>query len=537
MTTERRWNGWGDPARSVELGPHALATIVDLLGPGSPPRDASLAEVVSAVPPSRIAPEPGLSLDPEDRVRHARGQDLPDAIALRSGRLPAVPDAVARPGDAAAVRDLLARADAAGWTVLPRGGGTSVVGGVTVVPSERPVVVVDLEGLSGVRAFDAASGLATVGAGTRGPALETALGGHGRRLGHVPQSWEYSTVGGWVVTRSAGATSMGDGRIEALFAGGHLETPVGPLDLSPFPASAAGPDLRQVVLGSEGRLGILTDVVLRTAPRPARDLVRAYSLPDWDRALELGRALADARLPLSMVRVSTPLETATMIALIPSDRSRRLLRRYLAWRGQGGTETCLVLVGMAGSDKVVRAVEGEVGRLVRDRRGIGVPSLGPAWARERFRAPYLRDALWAAGYAVDTLETAVDWAALPGLAGALGPALRHGLDADAERVHAYSHLSHLYPSGSSLYVTYVFRAAADPDETLDRWRRLKTLGSETIVAHGGTISHQHGVGRIHAPYLSAEKGELGMATLAALVERFDPRGILARGVLVEDGST
>jgi alkyldihydroxyacetonephosphate synthase len=259
-------------------------------------------------------------------------------------------------------------------------------------------------------------------------------------------------------------------------------------------------------------------------------VTRAYSVPDWDRALALARRLATAGLPLTMVRVSTPVETATTIALIPSDRSRRMLRRYLGWRGQGG-EACLVLVGMAGPDKLVRAVEGEVGRLVREARGVGVPRLGPAWDRERLRAPYLRNVLWEAGYAVDTLETAIDWARLPALAEALGPALRHGLEDAGERVHAYSHLSHLYPTGSSLYVTYAFRIAPDPDETLDRWRRLKTLGSETIVAHGGTISHQHGVGRVHAPYLAAE-----MATIADLVERFDPHGVLARGVLLEDGT-
>jgi alkyldihydroxyacetonephosphate synthase len=419
--------------------------------------------------------------------------------------------------------------------LLPRGGGTSVVGGVTVVPSDRPVVVVDLEALSGVRAVDPLSGLATVGAGTLGPALEAGLAASGRKLGHVPQSWEGSSVGGWVVTRSSGAWSMGYGRIEDLFAGGHLEAPAGTLDLPPFPASAAGPDLRAVVLGSEGRLGVLTDVIVRTVPQPQRDVVRAYALPDWGRALDLGRTLANAGLRLTMVRVATPIETATTITLIPSDRSRRLLRRYLGWRGAGGAETCLVLVGMAGPDKLVRAVEGEVGRLVRARRGIGVPTLGPAWDRQRLRAPYLRDALWTAGYAVDTLETAIDWARLPALAAALGPALRHGLEAEGERVHAYSHLSHLYPSGSSLYVTYAFRLAADPDETLDRWARLKRLGSQTIVEHGGTISHQHGVGRVHAPYLAAEKGDLGMATLAGLVERFDPRGVLARGVLLEDG--
>jgi alkyldihydroxyacetonephosphate synthase len=157
-----------------------------------------------------------------------------------------------------------------------------------------------------------------------------------------------------------------------------------------------------------------------------------------------------------------------------------------------------------------------------------------AWRRERFAAPYLRNALWEEGYAVDTLETAVDWTAMPALAAALGPALRHGLDDLDERVHAFAHLSHVYPSGSSLYATYVYRRAADPDETLARWRRLKGIASETIVAHGGTISHQHGIGRDHVPYLSTEKGDLALATVRAALGHLDPDGVMHRGVLLDD---
>ena len=533
MTVERRWDGWGDSATRVSPTPHALETLAALVGPGMRPPSATLEDIVRAAPPSRIASGPGLSTDAEDRILHARGQDISDHLALRSGRLPALPDAVARPTDRSDVAALFERAARDGWTLLPRGGGTSVVGGVTVVPSDRPVVVVDLGGLAGLHDLDAVGGLATVGAGTLGPALESGLRERGFRLGHVPQSWAFSSVGGWIAARSSGAFSMRFGRIEDLFAGGHLEAPAGPLDLPPFPASAAGPDLRQVVLGSEGRLGIVTEAILRTVPLPERDVVRAYSVPGWDRAMAVGRTLASAGLGLSMVRVATPVETATTIALIGSDRSRALLERYLGWRGQRG-EACLVLVGMAGPDRVVRAVEGEVGRVIKAQRGIGVPRLGPAWSHERLQAPYLRDGLWDAGYAVETLETAIDWAHLPPLADALVASLAGGLTAEGERVHAYAHLSHLYPSGSSLYVTYAFRVAADPDLTLERWRRLKRLASDTVVAHGGTISHQHGVGRIHAPYLAAEKGELGMATLRGLTERFDPQGILAPGVLLED---
>jgi alkyldihydroxyacetonephosphate synthase len=529
----RRWNGWGEPTIVAALSSHATEILDQLVGPGTPPEDAPLEAVAAAVEPSRMPPDRGLSIDPGDRVRHARGQSLPDWVALRSGRIEAVPDAVARPRDAADVRSLLELARRHGWELVPYGGGTTVVGGVTVGGSDRPVVTVDLAEMAGLRSLDRASGLATFGAGTTGPDVEAALDGHGLTLGHFPQSFEYSTVGGWVASRSVGQESIGYGRIEALFAGGHVETPAGPLDLPPHPASAAGPDLRQLVLGSEGRAGILTDVTVRAVERPRRDQVRAYSVPDWARALELARSLARSGLRLSMVRVSTPLETATTLALGADDRSRRWLRRYLDWRRQG-PEPCLVLVGMHGADKVVTATEGEVIRLVRAARGIGVPGVAAAWRRERFAAPYLRNTLWEAGYAVDTLETAVDWSRLPDLAGALGPVLRHGLDEDDEAVHAFTHLSHVYASGSSLYTTFVFRVATDPDETLDRWRRLKRRASETIVAHGGTISHQHGVGRDHRPWLAAEKGELGIATLRAAMGTLDPHGVMHRGVLFDD---
>jgi alkyldihydroxyacetonephosphate synthase len=529
----RRWNGWGDESVGSEPSEHALGLLVRLMGPGTPPTDASLESVVAGVPGSRLAADDAWSLDPEDRLRHARGQSLPDWIALRSGRIGVVPDAVARPVDTPAVRALLTRAAADDLVLVPWGGGTSVVGGVGAPAGPRPVVTVDLERVAGLRDLDATAGLATFGAGTPGPAVEAALGPHGLVLGHFPQSWEHSTIGGWVATRSSGQQSMGYGRIEALFAGGHLETPAGPLDLSPFPASAAGPDLRELVLGSEGRLGILTEVAVRASRTPDREIVRAYAVGDWGRALEAGRALAQAGLPLSMVRVSTPLETATTLALAASERSRRWLRRYLDWRGQGDAP-CLLIVAVTGRAPVVRAAEGEVGRIVRGSRGVGVPGVGAAWRRERFAAPYLRNALWEAGYAVDTLETAAPWPDIARLAETLGPALRHALDDEDERVHAFSHLSHLYPTGSSLYVTYLFRIADDPDRTLDRWRRLKTVASEAVVAGGGTISHQHGIGRDHAPYLAAEKGPLGMAALRDVITRFDPGGRLSPGVLLED---
>lgn len=533
----RRWNGWGDDSVEEHVPDRARTLLRELVGSSVRPVDASLEEVVAAVPAARLGadagPDAGLDLDPLERVRHARGQSLPDWIALRSGRLGAVPDAVARPADSASVAALLTAAARHSWTLVPYGGGSSVVGGVTVCPSDRPVVTVDLAGTAGLHRLDETSGLATFGAGTFGPALEAALQPHGLTLGHYPQSFEGSTVGGWVATRSVGQQAHGYGRIDELFAGGHLETPRGPMDLAPHPASAAGPDLRQVVLGSEGRLGILTEVTVRASRTPRLEPFSAYVVPDWERALELARRLGQSGLPLSMARVSTPLETATTFALAGDRRGSGLLRRYLGLRGQG-PDRCLVIIGLSGHPEIVGNTARAVDDLVRGAHGVAAPGVGPAWHRSRFAAPYLRNALWDEGYAVDTLETATYWSALPALAAELARSLRHGLDDAGERVHAFSHLSHPYATGSSLYTSYVFRLADDSDETLERWRRLKSAASDTVVRHGATISHQHGVGTDHAPYLASEKGPLGMRAIEAIVHEFDPDGVLHRGVLLED---
>ncbi len=530
----RRWNGWSDDSATPHVSDEARRLLVDAVGPGRPRPDASFASVVAAVPPSRLADDPALSTDAADRIRHARGQSLPDWVALRSGRMGWLPDAVARPAAADEVRDLFALAGRRDAILVPYGGGTSVVGGVTPASGEeRPAITVATEHLGGLRALDEASGLATFGAGTVGPDLEASLAPHGLTLGHFPQSWERSTVGGWVAARSAGQQSIGFGRIEALFAGGSLEAPAGTLRMPPHPASAAGPDLRQLVLGSEGRFGILTEATLRVVPKPRVEAIPSWFVGDWPHALAVAREIARAGLPLSMVRVSTPAETATLLALGGRPGRVRALRAWLRLRGIG-PEPSLILVAAGGGEKLVELAVREAGAIVRRHGGTGAGgSLGRQWLRSRFRTPDLRDALWDAGYAVDTLETAVDWARIGDLASAVEIALRAAIADDGERVHVFSHLSHVYPSGSSLYVTYVFRLAADPDETLERWRRMKAAASEAIAANGGTISHQHGVGRDHAPYLTAEKGELGMAVLRDVASRFDPDGRLNPGVLFE----
>ena len=529
----RRWNGWGDETITHPFHEGARHFLEMSVGPGTPPRDATFEEVIALVPPSRLPAHPLVSANPADRVRHARGQSLPDWIAARSGRIPAFPDGVAYPTDDGEVRTLLRYASGVGARLIPYGGGTSVVGQINVLPGEAPVLTVDLSRMSRLLRFDEKSLLATFGAGITGPDLEAQLRARGCTLGHFPQSFELSTLGGWIATRSSGQQSLGYGRIERLFAGGRLEAPVGTLELPPFPASAAGPDLREMVLGSEGRLGILTEATVRASPLPQVEAFHALFFPDFERGQEAVRQIMQARLPLSMLRLSTAAETQTTLTLAGHQRLIGALERWLRLRGVGG-EKCMLLLGLTGREAMVKAARREALGLAGQYGGVHVgQTFGKEWHKSRFRTPYLRNTLWELGYAIDTLETATDWANIPAMVQAVETALRGGLAEIGERVHIFTHLSHLYPYGSSLYTTYLYRIAPDPEETLRRWQVLKVAASQAIVAHGGTISHQHGVGTDHLPYLAHEKGPLGMAAIGDLCRRFDPDGIMNPGKLVE----
>lgn len=251
----KRWNGWGDEAVDFPLPDPALRHLYTIIGEGNPVSDASFEEALGLLPAPRIAVHPLVSTDLVDRLRHARGQSLPDWIALRSGRLGTYPDGVAYPASDEEVCALLDFARHTGTRVIPYGGGTSVVGHVNPLPDESPILTLDLSRLNRLLSLDETSRLAAFEAGARGPEIEAQLRARGYTLGHYPQSFEFSTLGGWIATRSSGQQSYYYGRIEQLFAGGHVETPVGPLELPSYPASAAGPDVRQMILGSEGRLG------------------------------------------------------------------------------------------------------------------------------------------------------------------------------------------------------------------------------------------------------------------------------------------
>jgi alkyldihydroxyacetonephosphate synthase len=527
----RRWNGWGDDTIEVPVGEGALRFLAERLGPGAGPADATFESVCASLAPGSLPPHPLVDTAPQVRLAHALGQSLPDWLRLRYGRVEAAPDGVAFPESADEVSELLRYAREAGAAVVPYGGGTSVCGHLDV-PGGRPTLSVDLSRLRALTSLDRESLLATFGAGVAGPDLEAQLRAHGYTLGHFPQSFEYSTLGGWVVTRSSGQQSLRYGRIEQLFAGGRMETPQGTLQLPTFPASSAGPDLRELVLGSEGRLGILTEATVRISPLPEFEAFHAVFLPGWERAEPAVRAIVQARLGLSMLRLSNPVETATMLTLAGHERQVALLEAWLRLRGAGANK-CMLLIGASGTKAQARAALAAALRIARRHGGVHMGrGLGERWKRNRFRNVYLRNAAWAHGYAIDTVETALDWPNVTPAMRAVEAAAARALAEEGEQVHAYTHLSHLYPQGASVYTTFIWRLAGNYEADLARWRRVKTAASDAIVAGGGTISHQHGVGLDHAPWLRHEKGQLGMDALRALFRQFDPDGCMNPGKLL-----
>ncbi|MYM24558.1 FAD-binding protein [Duganella sp. FT135W] len=527
----RRWNGWGDDAVEFALNDEALAFLAQRVGAGKPAADAGYEQACAQIQESRLPPHRLIDTSPEVRLRNALGQSLPDWLRLRYGVIGAAPDGVAYPESAQDVRDLLDYAQQFGVALIPQGGGTSVAGHLTA-PAGLPSLTVNMTRMRQLLYLDTESQLATFGAGVLGPDLEAQLRARGYTLGHFPQSFEYSTLGGWVAARSSGQQSLRYGRIEQMFRGGSLETPSGTLHLPTFPASAAGPDLREIVLGSEGRLGILTEATVRVTPVPAYEAFHAVFFPDWRSAETAVRQIVQAGLSLSMLRLSNPLETTTMLALAGHKKLIGLLEGYLSLRGCKEGK-CMLMIGVSGRKSLARTALREALALTLPQGGVHVGRyMGDKWKQNRFRNVYLRNAAWSHGYAIDTVETAVDWPRVEIMMRSVEAAANAALGAHGEQVHTYTHLSHLYAQGASVYTTFVYRLAGDYESDLARWKSLKKAVSMAIVENGGTISHQHGVGSDHAPYLAAEKGQLGISSLRALFEHVDPQGIMNPGKLL-----
>ncbi|MEW6338193.1 MAG: FAD-binding oxidoreductase [Acidobacteriota bacterium] len=526
----RSWNGWGFEGISLPVAAAAQSWLAARVGKGDP-LDATESDMV-VVPAPRPVPEfaGDVRADRDTRLRHARGMSFPDLVALRTGEVGRFPDAVVFPASPEEVVSMLRTAGAAGTSVVLRGGGTSVVGGVTVGDGPQPCVVLSLDRISGLRALDRLSRLAAFGAGTLGPEVESALVPHGLRLGHEPQSFELSSVGGWVATRSAGQRSTGVGKIDDLVAGVEVATAQGVWTLPPLPASAAGPELRRLIVGSEGRLGVITAATLRVRDVPVCEDGAAVLLPGWDEGVGVCRTLLQHGVPVEVLRLSDPDESAFGARLVELSPVARRVAGVLFGARPGG---CLLLLGWTGGAAEVARARDAARAIWRAASGIPLGRGGwRRWLRERFRHPYLRDTLLGLGWGVDTLETAAPWRALSHLRRAVGSAVEEAGAAIGTRVAVLCHLSHAYADGASLYFTLFWPLAARAETA--QWRALKDAATGAILSSGGTVSHHHGVGTMHRAHLVREVGEGGVALLRAAAAVADPAGTLNPGVMFEN---
>jgi alkyldihydroxyacetonephosphate synthase len=496
---DTKWWGWGDPENTAGLDAEAEAVLRERIGELQPWPLAHRVEEFELPAP---APLPQALIDavgaaaifdaPEDRLRHASGRGYADLARMRSGQLDAAPDAVLMPADAEALRGVLE--------------------------------VCSREGI------DRRSLTARLGAGLRGPEAEAALGRDGLTLGHFPQSFEYATIGGFAATRSAGQASSGYGRFDAMVSSVRLLAPAGDLRTLQTPHSAAGPALRELIIGSEGTLGVIPDVTVRVRPRPSVRRYEAWMAESFEAGSEIVRTLAQGSGLPDVVRVSDEEETESSLALSgPRGLAGRLFGGYLGLRGRRGG--CLVIVGHEGEEESVarrRALA------VRALRAGGAAYLGQAagrsWEHGRYRGPYLRDTLMEMGAMVETLETAQTWTNLGGLHRTVGAAIREALAEQGTPGIVWCHLSHAYRDGASLYFTFI--ASRRSGEELEQWRQVKRAACEAIVEGGATITHHHAVGRDHAPYMEAELGRAGLGVLRAAKEQLDPAGIMNPGKLL-----
>ncbi|HET7416568.1 MAG TPA: FAD-binding oxidoreductase [Solirubrobacterales bacterium] len=469
----------------------------------------------------------------EDRLRHAVGRGYIDLARLRNGAIEAAPDAVVMPPDVESLRRLLEVCVAEGIAVVPFGGGTSVVGGVEPLRGAHGrLVSLDLGALREV-SVDRRSLTARLGAGLRGPEVEAALGQQGLTLGHFPQSFEYATVGGFAATRSAGQASSGYGRFDALVSSVRLLAPAGELSTLETPHTAAGPALRELVIGSEGVLGVIPDVTVRVRSAPRVRRYEAWMAEGFEAGTEIVRALAQGPGLPEIIRVSDEEETEGSLALSgPRGLSGRLFEGYLGARKRRGG--ALVIVGFEGDEEGVARRRALTVRVLRHGGAAYLgQAAGRAWEHGRYQGPYLRDTLMGMGAMVETLETSHTWSRLGELHAAVGTAIRNALAAQGTPGLVFCHLSHAYADGASLYFTFISRARRDA--ALEQWAAVKRSASQAIVDHGGTITHHHAIGRDHAPYMEAEVGRTGLDLLRAVKEQLDPSGIMNPGKLLPDG--
>jgi alkyldihydroxyacetonephosphate synthase len=524
-----KWNAWGDPAEAKPLSESIRSLLKQAVGV----EESTTAELDPdqvRLRPSALSPadREGLAaivgvdccgIDDRARLLRAGGKSTLDLLRRKDSGVQDAPDAVLLPGSEEEVAAILRFCADHSIAIVPFGGGTSVVGGLDPIRGDfKAVVSLDLRRLNQLHSLDEISGEADLGAGLTGPDAEHLLGERGYSLGHFPQSFQFATIGGYAATRSSGQDSAGYGRFNEMVRGLRTVTPAGVLDLGRAPESAAGPDLRQLMIGSEGVFGVITRVRVRVHPVPEATRYEAWSFPDFATGADALRAVVQTGTGATVIRLSDEAETGVNLATTESIGEQKI------------TGGCLGITVFEGTEAHVESRHAETRALLQSRGGT---SLGDAparaWEHGRFGAPYLRDSLLNAGALCETLETATNWSNLPALKAAVTEALTTSLAESGTPALVLCHISHVYTTGASLYFTVVAGQRGNP---IEQWRKAKTAASDAMMRTGATITHHHAVGADHRPWMRDEVGDLGVAVLRAVKATLDPAGILNPGKLI-----
>ena len=548
-----KWWGWGVEGvafhyedkpgfrpfviEAVDLDVTVEPTALLSLDPLDVPRPMISAELVAELRDA-VGPDNLVTTD-DDRIVHTYGKSVRDLLRLRAGDIPRVPDVVVYPGSEEEVQLVVDRSVAANAVLIPFGGGSNISGSLQAPPDEtRPVISVDMGRMNRVLSVDEESGLARIQAGVLGPDLEEQLGALGWTLGHFPDSFTHSTLGGWVATRSSGMQSDKYGDISEITRGVRVVQPGKVLVLRPLPSTSTGPSVREMILGSEGRLGIITEVTVQVHRIPEERLILGYLFPTWDAALATMQEISTSDAHPSVTRVSDGRETR--FSFSTRKKSSRLsitsmvskgLMKVLERRGWQLDQSCLSFMGYEGGKAHVARQKAIVKEIVGKHGGI-VLGKGPGvlYDQKKFDTPYLRDFLLDRGAIGDVSETAAPWSKLKPLYDNVMAAANRAFAELGVHGWIMCHLSHSYHSGACLYFTFAFKH--DGTDPLAQYDKVKSAVQQAFVDSDGTLSHHHAVGTEHAPWLEQDISAPGVHMIDGLFAAMDPGGNFNPGKIV-----
>ena len=545
-----KWWGWGESSRSYDLQErkgflvflqeklHCSGEVIqqpaNIESLEFPPTRADAAFVKRLV---GIFGEENVHADGKDRFLHGFGKGYLDLIEAWKGNSQHLPDVVVYPTMDSQIARLFSESANWDFVVVPFGGATSVVGGVGRGVSDGKVVVcLDFRLMNRIVSIDEKSLLAEVQPGCLGPEVERELNSVGLTLGHFPQSFEFSSVGGWVATRGAGYESTRYGKIEDMVESVRLLTPQGIIETPCVPASSAGPDIREIVVGSEGSVGIITAVTLKLRKAPPTQSYLGVMFKKFEDGVEGVRAMIQNDIVPNVVRLSDSSETAASLALA-SRSSVSFVERVGVWflknRGYLSSDSAVMILGFEGSNEWVRFERRRALVKCKQFRGFSLGGgVGRTWYRERFELPYLRDELMKMGLLVDTLETATTWSRLLTLHSGIMAAFHDSFEELHVSGYAMAHVSHVYRTGAALYFTFMAQQLMGREE--EEWHLIKNKVTDVIVAGGGSLSHHHGIGLEHVKWMREYWGPLGIRVLKSIKHELDPKAIMNPGKLIPE---